>query len=72
MSSPCVFDLKKNNVLKLLDRTVYSDHWAVKGQVLFHIIIAVNGKMKGSLCVFIVQLVKGYMSAYCVLKHFKQ
>jgi len=44
--------LKKNLVLKLLDRTVYSDHWAVKGQVLLDIIIAVKGIMKGSLCTF--------------------
>jgi len=66
-----IFFLKKS-VLKRLDRTVYSDHWAVKGQVLLDIIIAVNGKMKASLWAFIVQLVKGYMSAYCVLKHFKQ
>ena len=43
-----IFFLKKS-VLKRLDRTVYSDHWAVKGQVLLDIIIAVNGKMKASL-----------------------
>jgi hypothetical protein len=51
---------------------MYSDHWAVKGQVLQDITVAVNGKMKGSLCTFTVQLVKGYTPAYCELEHFKQ
>jgi hypothetical protein len=59
------------SVLKLLDRTVYSVHWAVKGQALLDIIIAVNGIMKGSPYTFTVHLGKGYVPAYCVLKHLK-
>jgi hypothetical protein len=49
---------------------VYSDQWAVKVQVLLDI-IALEGTIKGSLCTFTVQLVKAYISAYCLLKHLK-